>query len=93
MNLDAAIRNALNKGIMSNAMYSLSSEYGRSHELHAVHRDIKKAENMVGGPVIKSPITNFCNKGKSIPWAGNVSFISSHTPNVQIYNRLQGGNL
>ncbi len=92
MNLDAAIRNALNKGIMSNAMYSLSSEYGRSHELHAVHRDIKKAENMMGGTVIKVPSPT-SEKGKSIPWAGNVSFISSHTPNIQIYNRLQGGNL
>jgi hypothetical protein len=92
MNLDASIRNALNKGIMSNAMYSLSSEYGRSHELHAVHRDIKKAENMMGGPVIKVPSPT-SEKGKSIPWAGNVSFISSHTPNIQIYNRLQGGNL
>ena len=92
MNLDAAIRNALNKGLMSNAMYSLSSEYGRSHELHAVHRDVKKAEQMMGTKVIKIPSPS-SEKGKSIPWAGNVSFISSHTPNVQVYNRLSGGNL
>ena len=89
MNLDAAIRNALNKGLMSNA---IRADLGRSHELHAYHQDVKKAEKMVGGKVIKKP-TPLSQLGKTVPFAGEVSFISTYTPNIQVYNRLTGGNL
>ncbi len=92
MNLDAAIRNALNRGLMSNAMHSLSSEYGRSHELHAVHQDVKKAEKLVGGQVVKIP-SPLSQLGKTVPFAGEVSFVSNYTPNIQVFNRLHGGNL
>lgn len=89
MNLDAAIRNALNKGLMSNA---IRSDLGRTHELHAVHQDVKKAEKIVGGKVIKTP-SPLSQHGKTVPFAGEVSFVSNYTPNIQVYNRLQGGNL
>ena len=89
MNLDAAIRNALNKGLMSNA---IRSNLGRTYELHAIHQDVKKAEKMVGGKVIKTP-SPLSQHGKAVPFAGEVSFISTYTPNIQVYNRLSGGNL
>tara|TARA_Y100000310_G_scaffold341272_1_gene439913 strand:+ start:1190 stop:1570 length:381 start_codon:yes stop_codon:yes gene_type:complete len=74
MNLDLAIKNALRRGPMDNAMHSVSSNYGQTFELHAYHQDVKSAEDLMGvklGNINDAP--NFSQKNdRVIPWANGV---------------------
>ena len=74
MNLDLAIKNAIKRGPMDNAMHSVVSNYGQAFELHAYHQDVKSAEDLMGvnlGNLHDAP--NFSQKNDQvIPWANGV---------------------
>ncbi len=83
MNLDLAIKNALKRGPMDNAMHSVSSNYGQTFELHAVHRDVKSAEQLMGvnlGTINEAP--NFKRNEKVLPWANGVHHAETSLPPV-----------
>ena len=74
MNIDLAIKNALKRGPMDNAMHSVSSNFGQTFELHAYHQDVKRAEDILGvklGSINDAPKFNQKNNAV-IPWANGV---------------------
>ena len=90
MNLDMAIRNALKQGVLSNAMHSLNSEYGRSFELHSIPLDIKKAETLTQQKLIKAAHP-LAERGSTIPWSNRVSFVDNILPQASVVESLRGG--
>jgi hypothetical protein len=92
MNLDLAIKNALKRGPMDNAMHSVSSNFGQNFELHAYHQDVKSAEQIMGVklgnansmPNMKKP------NDKIIPWANGVHHAEVSTPPTLKPSKVDG---
>lgn len=87
MNLDLAITNAIRRGPMESAMYSVVSNYGQSYELHAIPQTIKRAEEMFGQKIAVATHASF-DRVSTIPWAAEISFATNNIPSTTPFNAM-----